>query len=84
MLWWWKNNISFKKDTEIEKVVLLQVKDLIQLIVKFGLKKFCARFSSTEHPFEGYTKYHAQKRLCSNIYILLKEWLESLYFPEGK
>ena len=36
MLWWWKNNISFKKDTEIERVVLLQVKGLKQLIVKLG------------------------------------------------
>ena len=36
MLGWWKNNISFKKDTEIERVVLLQVKGLKQLIVKLG------------------------------------------------
>ena len=29
----WRNNISFKKETE--KIVLSQVKDLIQIIAKF-------------------------------------------------
>ena len=36
----WKNNISFKKDTE--KVVLLTVKGLIQVIVKLKAEKNCA------------------------------------------
>ena len=36
----WKNNISFKKDTE--KVVLLTVKGLIQRFVKLKAEKNCA------------------------------------------
>ena len=72
MLWWWKNNISFKKDTEIEKGCVIASERLETINCQVGLKKFCASFSSTEHPFEGCTKYHAQKGLCSNIYILLK------------
>ena len=42
-----RNNISFKKDTEIEKVVLLQVKNVIQIIIKFRDQKICAHFSCT-------------------------------------
>ena len=34
--------MSFKKDTE--KIVLLKVKGLMQIIVKFGLKESCACF----------------------------------------
>ena len=53
----WRNNISFKKETE--KIVLLQMKGLIQIIVKFRTKKICARtFLSIikhKHPLEGHT-----------------------------
>ena len=50
----------FKK--KIEKIVLLQVKDLIQMIVKFMTEKILhISLSSTKHPFEGHdilcTKY---------------------------
>ena len=51
----------FKK--KIEKIVLLQVKDLIQMIVKFMTEKIYLHISlsSTKHPFEGHdilcTKY---------------------------
>ena len=34
-----QRNISFKKDTEIEKAMLLQVKGFIQIIVKFRTEK---------------------------------------------
>ena len=37
-----RNNISLKKDTE--KFLLLQVKDLIQIIVNFRTEKFWAHF----------------------------------------
>ena len=33
----WRNNISFQKNTE--KVVLIQVKDFVQIIVKFKAEK---------------------------------------------
>ena len=51
----------FKK--KIEKIVLLQVKDLIQMIVRFMTEKIYLHISlsSTKHPFEGHdilcTKY---------------------------
>ena len=45
----WRSNISFKKDTE--KVVLLQVKNLIQIIFKFRDEKILCTFLSC-------TKYH--------------------------
>ena len=45
----WINNISFKKDTE--KVVLLQVKGLIQFIVQFRTDKtLCAFLSCIKYP----------------------------------
>ena len=42
-VYWW-NNMSFKKETE--KIVLLQVKGLIHIIVKFRTKKNCVFLSS--------------------------------------
>ena len=39
---YWKSNVSFKKETE--KIVLLQMKDLIHFIVKFRTKKICEHF----------------------------------------
>ena len=48
-----RKNTSFKKDTE--KVVLLLVKDLIQIIVKFRAKKLlCMFLSCTKYPIEGH------------------------------
>ena len=41
----WRNNISFKKKTE--KIVLLQVKGLIQIIVKFRTDKYLCMFLSS-------------------------------------
>ena len=41
---------GFKKDTE--KVVLLEVKALIQIIVKFRAQKNLCTFLSIKHPFD--------------------------------
>ena len=41
----WRDNISFKKKTE--KIVLLQVKGLIQIIVKFRTDKYLCMFLSS-------------------------------------
>ena len=43
---------AFKKDTE--KVVLLEVKGLIQIIVKFKAEKNLCTFLSIKHPFKGH------------------------------
>ena len=43
---------AFKKDTE--KVILLEVKGLIQIIVKFRAEKILCTFLSIKHPFEGH------------------------------
>ena len=51
----WRN-ISFKKGPE--KIVLLHVKGLIRIIVKFRTeKKLCTFLSSLSHPLERGTKY---------------------------
>ena len=57
---------AFEKDTE--KVVLLEVKDLIKLLSSSGLKKFCVRsYHQTSFCFEGHetVKYWLRKQLCS-------------------
>ena len=41
----WRNSNSFKKETE--KIVLLQVKDLIQIILKFRTEKYLCTFLSS-------------------------------------
>ena len=51
----WRNNISFKKETE--KIVLLQVKGLIQIIVKFRTEKYSSRY--------GYTIFGVQYLVCA-------------------
>ena len=54
----WRNNISFKK--EIEKIVSLQVKGLIQIIVKFKNEKYLCMFLSSntnEHSLEEHTHF---------------------------
>ena len=49
----WKN-ISFKNDTE-KIVLILQMKDLMQICLKFRAEKILCRFLlSTKHPFEGH------------------------------
>ena len=55
----WRNNISFKKDTE--KVVLIQVKGFIQSFVKFKQRRFCTRFYHTPHILLRGAKYRARK-----------------------
>ena len=40
-----RNNISFKKETK--KMVLLQVKDLIQIMVQFRTEKYLGTFLSS-------------------------------------
>ena len=68
----WRNNISFKKDSE--KIVLLQVKVLTKIFVKLRTEKILCIFLSS-------SKYWAPKRLCNNtlkrnelkVYISLKE-----------
>ena len=61
----WRNNISFKKDTE--KIVLLQVKGLIQIIVKLRAEKsLCTFLSSTKHPFEEHGMLRIKTIVCSN------------------
>ena len=87
-----KNNTWFKKDTE--EIVLLPLKGLIQIIVKFKVEKILFTFLlSTKHPFLRGTKYHAPKRLYSNtlkrnelkVYISLKEniWTRIYLHKEG-
>ena len=41
----WRNKILFKKETE--KIVLLQMKGLIQIIVKFRTEKYLCTFLSS-------------------------------------
>ena len=43
---------AFKKDTE--KVLLLEVKGLIQIIMKFRAEKILCTFLSIKHPFQGH------------------------------
>ena len=60
---WWRNKNSFKNDTE--KVVLLQVKVIINsIIVKSKAEKvLCTFVSCTKHPIEGH------EILCTKIVI---------------
>ena len=79
----WRNNISFKKETE--KIVLLQMKGLIQIIVKFRTVKYLRMFllSNTSILLEGHTLIIVHHILWSSTYSR-KEQIESLYSPEGK
>ena len=46
-------HLVFKKDTQ--KVVLLEVKGLIQIIVQFKAERIlCTLLSPTKYPFEGH------------------------------
>ena len=47
----WRNNNSVKKDTEIEKVVLLQMKGMIQITVKFRAEKILCTFLMHQKSF---------------------------------
>ena len=58
--------ITFHLQRTLKKGVLLQVKGLIQLIVKFRAAKTLYPFVSyTKHPFQG-RKILYTKQLCSN------------------
>ena len=78
----WRSNISFKKETE--KIVLLQMKGLIQIIAKFRTVKYLCMFlsSNTNILLRGPLNI-VHQILCSSTYSK-KEQIESLYFPEGK
>ena len=58
---------AFAKDTE--KVVLLEVKGLIKITVKFRAKKKCFVYVSvTKHPFEGH------EMLITKTIVLIWKW----------
>ena len=64
---------AFKKDTE--KVVLLVVKGLIQIIVRFRAENFLRTFLSPKILLRG-MKYQLQKQLCSfvnTIWFMISE-----------
>ena len=81
----WRNNISFKKETE--NIVLLQVKGLIQIIVKFRTEKnICACFYHRHQTQTSWMWWGTHKILCTKycvavtlkrkeltVYISLKE-----------
>ena len=86
------DDVVFKKRGEIifhlkktENIVLLQIKRLMQIIVKFRTVKYLCTFlsSSTKILLEGHTLNIVNQILCSSTYSR-KEQIESLYFPEGK
>ena len=59
--------ITFYLERILKRVVfLLQVKDLMQIIVKIRTKNFCACFYHEPNILLRGTKYRAPKRLCSN------------------
>ena len=72
----------FRKETE--KILLLQVKGLIQVIVEFRTeKKLCTFLSSISHPLRRGAQY------CHWAPSIVQQYsenhqIESLYFPEGK
>ena len=73
----------FKKDTE--KIVLLKVKALIH-IVKIRNKKnifIIHHQSSFSLKFRAVAPYTAIG-LGTKYFVAIKEWMESLYFPEEK
>ena len=47
-------NSAIKKDAEKVVLLLLEVKGLIQIIVKFRADKHFVYVSITKHPFEGH------------------------------
>ena len=73
----WRNNISFKKETE--KIVLLQMKGLIQIIVKFRTVKYLRMFllSNTSILLEGHTLIIVHHILWSSC-TRFREWLVSV------
>ena len=73
--------MSLKKETE--KIVLLQVKGLIQIFVKVrNEKKLVIFLSSTSHPLRGTQNIATGRQvLCSST---LKANELKVYFPEGK
>ena len=81
--------MSFKKETE--KIVLLQVKGLIQIIVKFRTEKnICACFY---HPHQMQTfswmwwdmrPWNIMHQILRSSIYSKKGRIDNLYFPEGK
>ena len=67
-----RNGISFRKDTE--KTVLLQVKLLIEIIVKFRAEKnLCTFVSCTKHPFEVHKTWPTKSNLVHSAYFCCKK-----------
>ena len=78
---YWKCNVSFKKETE--KIVLLQMKDLIHFIVKFRTKKICQHFYHL--PVILLIGKPLNIAIGHQIYcVAMKEQIECLYFPGRK
>ena len=73
--------MSFKKDTK--KIVLLKVKGASYTLSKLGLKKL--HFSIIHHQscFRAVAPNIAIG-MGTKYFVAIKEWTESLYFPEEK
>ena len=73
--------MSFKRETE--KIVLLQVKGLMHIILKFRAEKYLHISIIHRSTFwEGH--HHLILSLGPKFCAAIKERIESLYFPEGK
>ena len=83
----WRNNISFKKATE--KIVLLQLKGLIQIIVKFRTEKnICACFYHPHQTQTSWMWWGTHKILCTKYCIAVtlkrKELIVYISLKESK
>ena len=73
--------MSFKKDTE--KIVLLKVKDLINIVKFRSKKKLHISIIRHQSSFRAVAPNIAIG-LGTKYFVAIKEWMESLYFPEEK
>ena len=73
--------MSFKKDTE--KIVLLKVKVLINIVMFRSKKKLHISIIRHQSSFRAVAPNIAIG-LCTKHFVAIKEWMESLYFPEKK
>ena len=73
--------MTFKKETE--KIVLLQVKGLIHIIVKFRTEKYL-HISIIHQSTFWEEHYHLILPLSTKYCAAIKERIDSLYFPERK
>ena len=71
--------LLLKKDTE--KIVLIKVKGLIH-IVKIRTKK--SHISIIHHQSSFSLEIRAVAPNSAKYFVAIKEWMESLYFPEEK